>query len=77
MCDQNPVFSTLRHTHTPTSSCIHVFALQAYVFILMSVFARLGESLDSYRLCRLVGRLQMSRIFLNPEGSSLVWLCKN
>ncbi len=65
MCDQNPVFWTLRHTHTHTSSssCIHVFALQAYVFILMFVFARLGESLDSYRLCRLVGCLQMSRIF--------------
>jgi hypothetical protein len=69
---------TLRHTHTHTSSsCIHVFALQAYVFILMFVFARLGESLDSYRLCRLVGRLQVCRIFSNPEDSSLVWLCKN
>jgi len=53
--------SGLSHTHT--SSCIRVLALQAYVFIFMFVFARLGESLDSYRLCRLVGRLQMSRIF--------------
>jgi hypothetical protein len=52
----------LRNTQT-SSSCIHVFGLQAYVFILMFVFARLGESLDSYRLCRLVGRLQVSRIF--------------
>ncbi len=50
------------HTHT-SSSCIHVFALQAYMFILMFIFTRLGESLNSYRLCRLVGRLQGSRIF--------------
>ncbi len=56
--------SGLSHTHTHTSSsCIRVLALQAYVFIFMFVFARLGESLDSYRLCRLVGCLQMSRIF--------------
>ncbi len=53
--------SGLSHTHT--SSCIHVFALQAYVFILMFVFARVGESLDSLRLYRLVDRLQVSRIF--------------
>jgi hypothetical protein len=64
VCDQNPVFWTLRHTLTHTSSsCIHVFALEAYVFILMFVFARLGESLNSYRIFRLVDRLQMSRIF--------------
>ncbi len=62
MCDQNPVFWTLTHTHT-LLLLVFMFLLCKLVFILMFVFARLGESLDSYRLYRLVGRLQMSRIF--------------